>query len=88
MVMVVVMVMVMVVVMVVVARLGFGERSALDEQIQGQFATNLELDALELIVAIALIRGKAERSAPVEESTAATTAGGELATGELAIERA
>jgi EmrB/QacA subfamily drug resistance transporter len=43
--------------------------------------------ALGAIVAIALIRGKAEGPAPVEESTAATTAPGELATGELAIER-
>jgi EmrB/QacA subfamily drug resistance transporter len=43
--------------------------------------------ALGAIVAIALIRGKAERPAPVAETTAATTSGGELATGELAIER-
>jgi EmrB/QacA subfamily drug resistance transporter len=43
--------------------------------------------ALGAIVAIALIRGKAERPAPVEESAAATTSGGELATGELALDR-
>jgi EmrB/QacA subfamily drug resistance transporter len=40
------------------------------------------------IGAIALIRGKAERPATVEEAEASTTPMGELATGELAINRA
>jgi EmrB/QacA subfamily drug resistance transporter len=44
--------------------------------------------ALGAIAAIALIRGKAERPDKVEQAAAATTAPGELATGELAIDRA
>jgi MFS family permease len=44
--------------------------------------------ALGAVVAIVTLRGKAERAPDPVEAEAATTSGGELATGELAINRA